>query len=47
MVRQLLRTSELNIGAIAERSGFASANYLIRRFRAAEGITPARWRQRR
>lgn len=44
-VRELLRESDLTLEAIATNCGFGSANYLVRRFRAATGTTPTRWRR--
>lgn len=44
-VRELLRGSDLTLEAIATSCGFGSANYLVRRFRAATGMTPTRWRR--
>lgn len=44
-VRELLRETDLTLEAIATTCGFGSANYLVRRFRAATGTTPARWRR--
>ncbi|MDA3961844.1 MAG: AraC family transcriptional regulator [Planctomycetota bacterium] len=45
LVRILLRDTDLDLAAIAQRCGFASANYLVRRFRAQTGMTPGRWRR--
>lgn len=41
----LLRKEEIKLEAIAQRSGFASANYLCRAFRMRYGITPAQFRK--
>jgi AraC-like DNA-binding protein len=41
----LLRKEEIKLEAIAQRSGFASANYLCRAFRKRYGITPAQFRR--
>jgi AraC-like DNA-binding protein len=43
--RQLLATTRLTVTEIAARCGFADAAHLHRRFRAAEGCTPAAWRR--
>lgn len=45
LVEELLRGTDLPLAEIAQRSGFASANYLVRRFRAATGTTPGRFRE--
>lgn len=44
-VRELLLETDLTLEAIATECGFGSANYLIRRFRAATGTTPTHWRR--
>jgi len=43
--RELLRTTELELAAIAARCGFGSATWLIRCFRRAHGTTPGAWRR--
>lgn len=43
--RELLRTTELELAAIAARCGFGSATWFIRCFRRAHGTTPAAWRR--
>ncbi|MDQ3703390.1 MAG: AraC family transcriptional regulator, partial [Chloroflexota bacterium] len=43
--RDLLVSTDLPIGAIAARTGFADPKYLDRVFRAAEGITPTAYRR--
>ena len=47
LARALLATTDLPLDAIAVRSGFGSATYLIRRFKAAHDATPGRWRESR
>lgn len=44
--RRLLRDTSDPVHRIATSTGFGSATYLIRCFRAAFGITPERWRRR-
>jgi AraC-like DNA-binding protein len=44
--RQLLVDTELTLGRVAELSGFRSAQYLCRVFRAANGTTPGAYRAR-
>ena len=43
--KRLLRKGELNIKEIAARTGFCAPNYLIKKFKAAFGTTPLRWRR--
>ena len=43
--RRLLVETDLTVQAIASRVGYRDAGYLIRRFRAAHGITPQQWRR--
>lgn len=40
-----LTGSDAAIGAIAQRSGYGSAEAFVRAFRAETGLTPGRWRQ--
>ncbi len=47
LAASLLRSTERSVAEIAERSGFAGANYLCRRFRQRVGVTPADFRRRR
>jgi AraC family transcriptional activator of pobA len=44
-VRRLLTETDLTVQAIAGRVGYADAGYLIRRFRAAHGVSPQEWRR--
>jgi len=44
LARHLLGGGDDDLAAIARACGFGSASYLIRRFKAAEGCTPERWR---
>jgi AraC-like DNA-binding protein len=44
-VRRLLTETDLTVQAIAGRVGYADAGYLIRRFRAAHGVSPQQWRR--
>ena len=41
----LLRNTALSVDEVAERSGFSTANYFIRFFKAKRGITPSKYRQ--
>ncbi len=43
----LMRETDFDLERIARTSGFASANYFIRRFRSAFGSTPGTWRRQR
>jgi transcriptional regulator GlxA family with amidase domain len=43
----LLMNPYLAIEAVAERCGFADANYFARVFRAATGASPRAWRKRK
>ncbi|MCV2490725.1 AraC family transcriptional regulator [Geodermatophilus sp. YIM 151500] len=43
--RRLLAGTDLSVHAIAGRVGYRDAGYLIRRFRAAHGVTPEEWRR--
>lgn len=43
-VRTLLSDTQWSVAHIAAECGFTDASHLIRRFRASEGITPARYR---
>lgn len=45
-VKALLATTELAVGAIAERLGFEHAEYLSVAFRRATGLTPGAYRRR-
>lgn len=45
--KKLLADSYLNIEEIAQNCGFNSANYFIRRFKHAYGMTPGAWRNRK
>jgi LacI family transcriptional regulator len=45
-VRTLLATTELSVGAIAEKAGFAYQEYLTVVFRRETGMTPKAFRQR-
>ncbi|MGH7957036.1 MAG: substrate-binding domain-containing protein [Opitutaceae bacterium] len=45
-VRMLLATTDLSVGAIAEKAGFAYQEYLTVAFRRATGLTPRAFRQR-
>lgn len=45
-VRALLATTELSIGAIAEKAGFAYQEYLSVAFRCETGMTPRMFRRR-
>ncbi|GAA0553427.1 hypothetical protein GCM10010172_39920 [Paractinoplanes ferrugineus] len=42
--RQLLTSTDLTVAAISHRVGYPDVSYFIKRFRAAHGRTPARWR---
>jgi AraC-like DNA-binding protein len=42
----LLKRSALPVGVVAERSGFADANYLTRKVRLATGLAPGVFRKR-
>lgn len=44
IARQLLETSEMNVGRIADALNYADASAFTRAFRRWCGITPARWR---
>lgn len=44
MAAELLLDSDLTISQISSRAGIADPNYLARRFRAAHGFTPSRYR---
>ena len=44
--QRLLLKSDLNIDGIAARTGFCASNYLIKKFKAATGLTPFVWRRR-
>jgi AraC-like DNA-binding protein len=44
--RQLLADTELSVGRVSELSGFRSAQYFCRVFRAASGATPGAYRAR-
>ena len=44
-VKRLLLKSDLSIGEIAARTGFCASNYLIKKFKAATGLTPFVWRK--
>jgi LacI family transcriptional regulator len=46
-VKELLMTSDLPLGEIARRSGFAYAETMQRVFKSAVGQTPGRYRKRR
>lgn len=50
VAKELLRTTEKPVSAIAAETGLENVSYFIRLFRKQEGITPARyrklWRQR-
>lgn len=43
----LLRDSELSVATIAERCGYGSSQYFIRRFRRRSGLSPGAWRHQR
>jgi AraC-like DNA-binding protein len=45
LAAQALRGTEEKLESIARRSGFSSANYLVRAFRQRVGTTPARFRR--
>lgn len=45
--RRLLVSTDLTVAAIATRVGYRDAGYFVRRFRAAHGTTPTRWRDHR
>lgn len=45
--RELLAGSALQIGEIAQRSGFADQSHLTRVFRKATGVSPGEWRRLR
>jgi len=45
-VRALLATTDLSVGAIAEKTGFAYQEYLTVAFRRETGVTPRAFRQR-
>jgi len=47
LARQLLGDSDLSIGEIAIRCGFADQSHLTRVFSAKAGMTPGRWRRAR
>jgi AraC-like DNA-binding protein len=42
--RLLLAESDLTVAALSHRVGHPDVSYFIKRFRAAHGMTPARWR---
>jgi AraC family L-rhamnose operon transcriptional activator RhaR len=44
LVAQLLLASDLTVSQISTQAGIADPNYLARRFRAAHGLTPSRYR---
>ena len=46
MATQLLIDSDLLVGEVGNRVGWADANYFARRFRAAFGVTPTVYRAR-
>ena len=43
--RHLLAATALPVEAIARRTGYADSGYFVRRFRAAHGMPPGRWRR--
>lgn len=43
---ELLRTTNLPVKIIAERTGFRRSNYFCRLFRKVSGLTPQEWRKR-
>lgn len=43
--RRLLNETDATVAAVAGRVGYRDAGYLIRRFRAAHGLTPEQWRR--
>ncbi len=45
LARQLLGTTALSVGAIAERCGFPDVEYFSRCFKQKEGISPSVWRR--
>ncbi len=45
LARELLRENSLNIQEIAQKSGFADANYFTRIFRRRHGLTPTSFRR--
>lgn len=46
IAHELLTSSDLNIGDIAQLCNFSSTSHFIRTFRKKHGITPAKWRKR-
>ncbi len=44
--RDLLRTTDYSVAQVARITGFSSPSYFSQRFRQAEGMTPAQYRQR-
>ena len=46
-IRELLRETDLSIGEIADRTGFAYGEYLAAVFKRETGMTPTEFRQQR
>jgi len=44
--KELLRTTTLSVGTIAETAGFDSSSYFIRVFKKLEGLTPLAYRKK-
>jgi transcriptional regulator GlxA family with amidase domain len=47
LARQLLGDTELSIGDVAARCGFADQSHFTRVFSARTGLSPGRWRRTR
>ena len=43
--RELLSETELSVGEVAERAGFANSPYFYKVFKKTHGITPAEYRK--
>lgn len=46
LAKQLLRFTQKNISDIAEQCGIADANYFVKQFKSAEGMTPSEYRKK-
>ena len=46
LAADLLRTTDLTVAQIADRTGYGSANYLSRQFRRSIGLSPTAYRRR-
>lgn len=46
MAKNYLMTTNISVTMVAEKTGFASYSYFIKRFREKTGLSPHKWRQR-